>query len=266
MITASGLFRVCGCRVRAGRVRAGRARSRLGPRRPGYMLLEVVIATGLLLLGLVAIGSQVQAAQESVRKMRFRLQALRLAESHFAMMDLGLVELDSVDDEQEDEFGERFPDFGWRLTTDETATEGLFLLTLEILYQPRDDVDEEFDFDEAERILTLRAMRPAPKPLDLGAEFGLTEEEIEDLAEQLSGLNIEGLSVDSFDPRILARLDFEELIEVLPPLLATFNIPIDQILGSLPPEALQALEESGLLEDLLGGVGSGEGAGEEGEP
>ncbi len=237
------------------------------PRRRGYVLLETVIALGLLLVGLTVIGTQVQESYAAVHKMRLRLQAMQLAESQFAMLDLGLIELDSVDEVQEENFGTRYPNFAWRLTINETADEALYLLQLDILYKLREDAEEtfdedDFDFDNAQRLYTLYAMRPAPPKLDLGSEFGLTEEEVEELAEKLGALGMEGLSTDAFDPSILAKLDFEELIEVLPPLLDAFGIRLDDIMASLPPEALEALRESGLLD----GGGESGAPGEEGDP
>ena len=231
------------------------------PRRDAYVLLETVLATGLLLLGLAVIGTQVQDSQAAVYEMRQRLKAMQLAESQFGMLDLGLVELDSIDEVQEEEFGPRNVAFGWRLTIHETANEGLNLLELEILRYDREDEDEEFDFDEAETVYTRYAMRPTPRKLDLSAEFGLNEEEFEELAERLLALGVEGLSADEFDPSILARLDYEELIEVLPPLLDAFGVSLVDFTASLPPEVLEALRESGMLE---GEGGEGEEGVEEG--
>ncbi len=80
--------------------------------RRGYVLLETVVATGLLIVGLAVIGVQIQDAGSSIHKMERQTRAMLLAERHFAYMDLGLVELDSVDEIQEGDFGPREPDWG----------------------------------------------------------------------------------------------------------------------------------------------------------
>ena len=236
-------------------------------RRRGYVLLETVVALGLLLFGLTVIGTQVQESYGAIHKIRLRLEAMQLAESQLAMLDLGLIELDSADEVQEENFGPRYPHFAWRLTINETADQALFLLQIDILYKLREDPEEtfdedDFDFDNAKTVYTLYAMRPGPPQLDLASEFGLTEKEVEELSEKLEALGVEGLSTEAFDPSILAKLDFEELIEVLPSLLDAFGIKLDDIIGSLPPEALEALQESGLLDSVgeRGAGGEGDGA------
>jgi hypothetical protein len=103
----------------------------------GYVLLEVVIATGLLVVALAIIGGQIQDSGTAIHKMERRLEAARLAEQQFAFLDLGLVQLDSVDEVAEGDFGPRFPDWGWRLITEPTAVDGMFRLKLEVLHHIR---------------------------------------------------------------------------------------------------------------------------------
>jgi len=220
-----------------------------------------VIATGLLIVGLAVLGGMVQDSYSAVRQMKINVQARWLAEQFLAELDTGLIELDSVDEIQEESFGPRYPTWAWRLTIDETASEELFLLTVDVLYDPlRRDDDEEFDYDEKPTVYTLYTMRAAPQEVDLELAFGLREEEIEELTEKLSGLGIEGLDPAAFDPSILGKLDFEELIEVLPTLLDAFGIDYSALLAQLPAEVRAGLEEAG-----IGGLESeGEEAGGDG--
>ena len=123
-------------------------------RRQGWVLLETVLATGLLIVGLAVIGAQIQDSRSSVYRMKLDLQAMALAEMKLAELDLGLVELDSFDEVQEEEFGPRYPEFAWRLTTEETGLEGMFLMTLDVLFQPRapeEDDDYRFSAEGLER-------------------------------------------------------------------------------------------------------------------
>lgn len=213
----------------------------------GYVLLETVLATGLLLVGLAVIGGQLQDSDSAVRKMNLKIRAVMLAEMHLAEMDLGLIELDSVDAIQEEDFGPRFKDWGWRLTIEQTAIKDMFLLRTDVLYRVRETYEsEDFDFDQAESIYTLYAMRATPKPLDLTTEFGLSEKQTLEITEKLAAVG-GGFDPASFDPAILAKLPFEELVEVLPPLLEAFGVPLSQVTQMLPPDVREQLEKAGLL-------------------
>lgn len=220
----------------------------------GYVLLETVIATGMLIIGLAVVGAQVQGAVTSVREMDLKTRAIMLADVQLAQMSMGLVEFATLDDTIEEEFGSRYPDWGWRMIIDETALDDLYQLTIEILYWPRESVDDDFDFDYAEVVHTVHTLRLAPRPLDLGQAFGMGEDEFTELADKLSQTGVEGLDAEAFDPTILAKLPFEDLIDVLPTLLDAFGIPLDQVTGQLPPEIRQMIEGSGLL-DGAGGDG-----------
>lgn len=241
--------------------------ARPGRRQCGYVLLETVVATGLLVIGLAVIGAQVQDSQTCVRKMQRRVRAMMLAEQHLAMLDLGLVELDSVDELEEGDFGPRYPDYGWWLTTEDTAIESIYLLRLDILHRLREDEyrEDDFDFDNAETIYTVYAMRAAPQPVDFGQDFGLTEDEVVELGEKLSELAIEGLDPGEFDLRILGKLDFEELLKALPVIMDAFGLELTDMASTLPPNLLRQIQESGLLDEeaasgLLEGLGEDEGS------
>ena len=232
---------------------------RLDQRRGAYILLETVVATGLLIVGIAVIGSQVQDADTSIRKMDRRIRAMSLAEQHLAELDLGLIELDSVDQFQDGDFGPRYPDWGWLLTTEDTAIEDMYLLRLDVMYLQREGRyrEDDFDHDNAEIIHTIYAMRVTPRPVNFEEEFGLNEEEFLALSEKLGSLGIEGLDPQAFDLSLLGRLDFEELIATLPVLLDALGMDASQLLSVLPPNLLEQLKGSGLLEeggvqDLLG--------------
>jgi len=224
---------------------------RRGRRLCGYVLLETVVATGLLVIGLAVIGAQVQDSQTCVRKMQRRIRAMMLAEQHLAMLDLGLVELDSVDELEEGDFGPRYPDYGWWLTTEDTAIEDVYLLRLDILHHLREDEyrEDDFDFDNAETLYTVYAMRAAPQPVDFGVDFGLTDDEVVELGEKLGELGIEGLDPGEFDLLLLGKLDFEELLEALPLIMDAFGLELSDMASTIPPNLLRQIQESGLLDE-----------------
>lgn len=241
--------RVCGPRHGAELAALRAAGGRRG--RAGYVLLETVVATGLLLVGLAVIGAQVQSADTAVRKVDREMRAMMLAEQHFAELDLGLIELDTVDEIQEEDFGPRYPDYGWRLTIEETVIDRMFLLKLEILHHYREEEyrEDDFEFDLAETLFIVYAMRATPQPVDFGAEMGLNEEELIDLGEKLGDLGIEGLDPEAFDLALLGKIDFEELIEALPVILDAFGMDISEMAATLPPDLLRQLQESGMFDE-----------------
>ncbi len=232
--------------------------------RRGYVLLETVIATGLLIVGLAVLGAQIQDSQTAIRHMRLRLQAMTLAEQQLAELDLGLVELDSVDEVQEGDFGPRYPNFGWRLITEPTAIEGLFRITIEVLHLIRDGAykEDDFDYEEAETIFTTYAFRPVPQAVDFAVDFGLSDEEFESVSEKLSSAGIPGLDAQSFDPALLAKMDFEQMVEILPVVMDALGMELGDLQGMIPPEVLEEIKKSGLL-DELGGAEKKPGGGED---
>ena len=146
-------------------------------RRCAYLLLETVVATGMLIVGLAVLGAQVQDSHTAVRKMERRIRAISLAEQHLAELEMGLVDINSVDENVEGDFGPRFPNFGWLLTTEETAIEHMFMLRLDILHHLRDDdySEDSFDYDEADLLETVYVMKAAPQPVNFGEDFGMNE-------------------------------------------------------------------------------------------
>ena len=186
-----------------------------------------------------------------------------LTQQHLAELDLGLIELDSVDEMEEGDFGPRYPDWGWRIITEETAIDGLYLLQLEVLHWLREGYyrEDDFEYDDADTIHTAYAIRAAPQAIDFAADFGLQEDEVAELSEKLASLSIPGLDAFEFDPTLLAKLDFEEVIETLPLVLEAFGISLDDLTAALPPGVLDQLKESGFFGEQEGEEEEGQGQG-----
>ncbi|RME38042.1 MAG: hypothetical protein D6788_08220, partial [Planctomycetota bacterium] len=204
---------------------------------------------------LAVLGAQVQQAQSDVLSMQRRMRAMMLAEQLLAELDMGLVDLESVDEVEEQDFGPRYPDFGWRLITEPSAIDNMFVQELQILYLPREGAyrENEFDHDNAEIVYTVHTLRSPPKPIDFATDFGLQEEDLTDLNDQLDELGIPDLDLTSFDPRFFQQVDFEELIKAAPVLLDALGLDIRQLTTLLPPDLLKQLQESGLLDTPGGG-------------
>ncbi|MEE9295865.1 MAG: hypothetical protein V3W34_13010 [Phycisphaerae bacterium] len=219
------------------------ARIRLrADRRLGYILMDVVISIGLLLLGLTFIGAQVQESREAAYASEDLTRVLMLAESKLAELDTGLIHFEQeADDEVEGDFTLRFPNYGWRMRVVETATEGLRAITLEILFAPRESLEDEFDVDDAEVVHRVYTMRADPPLLDMETDLGLDEETIIALSETLP---VEFFDPPYFDPSKLPQLDIEDLMELLPSLLDLFGDNADGLLAALPPEFRAMLDLS----------------------
>lgn len=231
----------------------------------GFLLLEVVIAVGLLVVGMALVGMQIHNSSRASRQAERSMRTLLLAESKLAELDSGLI---VPEEEIEEEFGPLFPDYAWRLLIEpHPNVTDLNQVTLEILYQARQSVQEEFDFDEAEVVQRLYTLRATPKPLDLTRDFGMSEADADNLTEQLSGVTDGGIDPRNLDPSLFAQLDLEELLEVAPALLAAFGMNVQELMNLLPEELRQMLEEAqaefeGTQEESQEGAGAG-GAGVE---
>ena len=252
-------------------------RSRAAKPVRGFILLEVVIAVALLLVGLTVIGAQINQSLDSSHRSEDLTRLMFLVESQLAELDTGLVNFEEeADNDVEGDFTTRFPDYGWRIRFDETATEELLTITLEILYNPRESLTAEFDHESAEVVHTVYTLRAIPPAIDLQADFGLDEEAIQKLSEVMP--------VDDFDPVNFDMGPFqnwpiEDLIEILPALMQAFNISLEELNRMVTPELRELLELTGseLLEgeegsepDLLpepsGATPVDEGAEEAGDP
>lgn len=219
-------------------------------------MLETVIATGLLIVGLGVIGAQLQDSNAAVHKMKLKTQAVMLAETQLAMLDLGLVQLDSIDEVQEGDFGSRYPDWGWRLITEPTSIDGMFRITVDVQYLVSHEGyrEDSFDHERAETLFSAVAFRQPPKPLDLAGDFGLNDKDLEDLSEKIGDAQIPCFDGGTFDATCLATIDIEELFKALP-VLQKLGIDMGDLQSMIPPDLLQQLQESGLMDQLQGAGG-----------
>lgn len=220
-------------------------------RRGAYVLLETVLATGLLIVGLAVIGAQVQSAETSIHTMDQKVRAMDLAEQQMAQLDMGLVKLDSLEQVEKGDFGPRYPDWAWLMTTEKTAIDQMYRLRLDIYYHQRegDYRIDDFDYDAAQDIFTSYAFRAQPRPIDFGTDFGMTDDQLSDMTSKLIDTGIPGLDPTQFDVSLIPKLPFDQFIAVLPTILDAFGIDFDQLASALPRDVLQQLKDSGLLDN-----------------
>lgn len=217
--------------------------------RGGYVLLETVIATGLLIVGLAVIGAQIQSADTTIRVMNKTVRAMMLAEQQMAELDMGLIELDSLDEVEEGDFGPRHPDWAWLMTIEPTAVEQMYRLTLDVYFLLREDdyQEEDFEYDDAERVFTAYAFRAEPRPIDLSEDLGVNEEELEELVDDLTACGVPEINPPDFPVHLLPTLPLEDLLCVLTALGDHFGVDPSQFESLLPPGMLDQLIDMGVL-------------------
>lgn len=219
--------------------------------RPGtgaFVLLEVVLAVALLVVGLTIIGAQVGNATESAYRSEKLSHVMNMVDWKMAQLDTGLIDFESeADNEVEGDFTLRFPDYGWRFRMEETAVEGLMAVTLEILYQPRESLEQKFEPRDAEVVHTVHTLRAIPAEIDLQLDFGLDDEAIEKLSQQMP---IQGFNPANFNPAIFQHMSLEELMTAAPALMQAWGMSLEEFAQLVPPEVRAMLE----LADELGGA------------
>ena len=192
-------------------------------RRRGALLLEVILALTILFMGMSIIGIQLQTSIKIGYDNERRTQALLLAEAKLAQLDSGAINLEremGADGVMEGDFGKSFPGYFFRFTMEEhDDLEDVFEVTTEILYGPPEDDLEPGDIEDAEAVLVLYSFRATPPTLNLQRDFGVSDEQIEELTASLPP----DLDPLDFSPAAFAEMDLETLLELMPQLLEIFG-------------------------------------------
>ena len=205
----------------------------LSPRRCGALLLEVILALTILFMGMAVIGIQLRTSIATGHENERMTQALMLAEAKLGQLDAGAINLDremSSDGVLEGDFGKSFPGYFFRFTIEpHDDLEDIFEVTTEILSGPHEDDLEPGDIQDAEVMLTLYSFRPTPATLNLQRDFGVSDEQMDEVAASLPP----DLDPTDLSPAAFAEMDLEELLELMPQFLEIFGqgfgISLDQI-------------------------------------
>jgi hypothetical protein len=115
-----------------------------------------------------------------------------LAETKMAEVQAGAVPFKSTEDRLAGYFGIRYPGYSWRIEIEPCEIENLYLMTLEIAFNPtvveeqiaNPDLEVDFDDEAAQIIRTVHRLVPTPADLDLNRDFGI---DLEGLQEQMGG-------------------------------------------------------------------------------
>ncbi|MEP0843421.1 MAG: hypothetical protein HRF43_12025, partial [Phycisphaerae bacterium] len=149
----------------------------------------MIVSLGLLVFGMVAVGYQINTSLSLAAATNLRTRALMLVDSKMADLDAGVLSFSMLGQEVRGHFGMMYPGFTWRLRGKPAEMPNLYLVVLEIGYneargleqidQPELDIDIE---DPGTQILRT-AYRLVPRPADVNfqRDFGLSQEEMDDL-------------------------------------------------------------------------------------
>jgi len=186
-------------------------------RRRGAALLEVIFALTILLLAMGVIGMAFRNGQVNMERSDRLARAMAMTERLVVEMDSGLLELEEL--EQSGWFGEEsIPGLSWRVeVVPEDQLPELLRIAVHVYLGDPDGTE-----DERQHVLTTHVYRMKPRGIDFERDFGFDQDQIDQLTEVIPG----GAAVfdpQNFDPRALAQLDMETLIELLPELIQAFG-------------------------------------------
>lgn len=218
---------------------AGRRRPRVARPVRAAVLLEVLLAMSLLILGIAAVGSQISVGMRVVQNTDVATRALMLAESKLAELDAGAVTFDP-NQKLEGDFGDPYPGWAWRIEMDPSDTPNLYMITLEIFNKPGVQFrDPPPNIDEMTLVFTTHTLRATPAVIDLSRDFGLSEDELQQVAESIP---IDGFDPQNIDPNALALLDDDTLMQVMPMLMKLLGSN-SQLLSALPQATRDRLRQ-----------------------
>lgn len=173
----------------SGRASGGVACAKRGVAARGVALLEAIISLGLLVFGMAVVGYQINTALRMANAADLRTRALLLVDSKMAELDAGVIRPSWTGDDVKGYFGIAYPGYSWRVRVKPAEIADLYLVTLEIGYNEAnaqaqiENPDQEIDIDDADTHILRTAYRLIPKPADvsLQRDFGLTQEELDEL-------------------------------------------------------------------------------------
>ena len=186
-------------------------------RRPAAALLEVVISVSILLLAMSVIGVAFRNGLDSVELADRISRGDQLTDNLLNAIDCGMVSISEA--EQTGTFGE-IAEEGMFWKTEAVPDPQVAGLIHGAIYIYRGDPDGP---EQNRRLIaTTYVERIVPKGIDFQRDFGFTQEQVESITSAVPGGEALFNPAD-FDPRSLAKLDMNMLIELLPTLIEAFG-------------------------------------------
>lgn len=226
--------------------------------RRGAALLEVVVSLSILLICMAVVGAVFSNGQYYVERAEQLARADIMTQRLIEEVETGIIAIGG---------GETFGNFG-----DEGAPNMYFRVAVspdqnvpDLLRVDIDvyDGDPENDEENASLITTTHLLRAMPKGIDFARDFGFDEEQLAQITDAIPG----GEAIfdpKNFDPRSLASLDLDTLVQMLPMLMQAFG-------GNLGAGDLSALMQAAangdtaMLRQLTQGLQQAQQGGEAGQ-
>lgn len=200
---------------------AGGERRGASPRfRRGALLLEVVVALTIVVATMGVLGSQLVSGLRLTADADQLTRAAALVDRLLALveMDPEMRELILLEEQTDGDFGEQYPGWFWEVEFQPVEqVEGLGLVRVAVLYQ--EDLERVDSSDGARVVRQVVLLKAAPGQIDLVEDFGMGEEQVEELAALLPMAEFDPAAVD---PQMLVAAlteNPEVLLEMLPALL-----------------------------------------------
>lgn len=158
------------------------------------ILLEILLALGLLVFGLGVVGLRVNAAMQIAERDQQWTTAMLLTETVMSKVQGGDIDFNETDDRLKGHFKIYYPGYSWRIKVRPCEIEDIFLLTLEIGFNPAhreaqiQSPERDIDFEDAGTTTIRTAYRLVPRPADINLtrDMGIDPEMLQ-LDEALTG-------------------------------------------------------------------------------
>ena len=219
--------------------------------RGGSALMEVVIALSLLVIAMGVVGFAFRNGQLSLDRSERVTRAILLTDQILTNIDLGIIGIASQAEggqgkgnvaELNGSFGpDAPPGMSYRIQGAlDPLQPGVVRVYIEVFAGDAEDESRKL-------ILATSALRAPPRTVNLERDFGVPAEQLEKITEQIPG-GEQIFDPKNFDPRALASMDMDTLIQMLPMILQAFGGGalmgrMDEIMQAAQSGDMQKLQE-----------------------
>jgi hypothetical protein len=236
--------------------------------------MEVVVSLSILSVAMGIVGFTFRNGQLDLDRSERITRAMLLADQILTNIDLGIIAVTGQAESSQGRgnmtevsgvFGvDAPPGMSYRVQAGtDPALPGVVRLYIEVFVGAPDDESHQL-------VLATNALRAPPRSIDLERDFGMPAEQAQQIQDQIPG----GAAVfdpKNFDPRSLASMDMDTLVQMLPLLLQAFGGAalagrMDEIMDAARSGDIQKLQDiaqdaapSGMLPDpTKGGIPGGQ--------
>lgn len=234
---------------------------RLNTRARGVALMEVVVALSVLFVAMAVVGMTFRNGHFHVEKAEQMVQAELATERVLAHLDMGMIPAN------EQEVSGWFdvdmpPGMSWRVEVNpDLNLPGIVNVDVYTYLGEPDGAG-----DRSQLLLATRVFRAEPRNINFETDFGLTQEQLDQLTDAIPG-GAALFDPRDFDLRSIAQLDLETIQEMLPSLIQAFG---GNLAGNQLETIIQAVQSGDLsgLQNLAGQLGNlpTDGGGQPGAP